>query len=527
MIRFYILPFFIFGILHVSIAQNDVGEEMRAVWIATVKNIDFPVNKYSSVEEQKQEFIDMLDYFSEIGINAIIFQVRPAADAFYKSEIEPWSEWLTGKQGKAPDPFYDPLEFYIEEAHKRNIEFHAWINPFRAVATIEFADVAKDHISNTKPEWFFTYDIHKYFNPGIPEVRDYVTDIVGDIVARYDIDGIHFDDYFYPYPARNERGQVMRIPDYNTYIDYNIDSLSIEDWRRQNMNLFIQSVFNTIKSIKAEVVFGVAPSGVWRNKSQDPDGSATRGLAHYDYLYSDVLKWLREGWIDYVAPQLYWPVGNKYADYDVLVKWWSEHTYGKHLYIGQAVYQAGPDAPSQAWRNPNELINQLKINRANPLVYGSIFYKAKSMMENPFGFCDSLKKVYYVEKVSTPKFEVETDTFIIADNNDSDSLTIVIDQNNIDSINFVLESTDLGNQLMISWESSNSEHITEYRLYQIEDEKPENYRLYSDFIQTRKKYVFIKRKRLSIFRKLQHFTLTFIDSNGVEFSSGKIISVKI
>jgi uncharacterized lipoprotein YddW (UPF0748 family) len=523
---FFTAILFFISVLPV-ISQNEAGEEMRAVWIATVKNIDFPSDKFSSPEVQKEEFKTMLDYFQEIGINAVMFQIRPAADAFYESDIEPWSEWLTGKQGLAPDPYYDPLKFYIDEAHKRNIEFHAWVNPFRAVATIEFADVAEDHISNTKPEWFFVYDIHKYFDPGIPEVRDYVTNIIGDIVTRYDVDGIHFDDYFYPYPTRNERGSIMEIPDFNTFLDYNTDSLSIEDWRRDNMNKFIRSVHDTIKSIKPEVVFGVAPSGVWRNSYQDPEGSNTRGLAHYDELYSDVLKWLKEDWIDYVAPQLYWPVGNKYADYQVLVKWWSEHTYGKHLYIGQAVYQAGEDAADPSWRDPNELIDQLKINRENPTVYGSIFYKAKSMTDNPFGFCDSLKYNYYSKQVSTPGFDFEYDTLIVADNSSSDDSEQELNTTNLDNIILNTVTTELGKKLMISWDKDTTGQIIEYKIYHIDGVELDDLREEDLTERTKDHYIFISRRRFPLFRKKQNYVIAFVDKNGHEYKSKKIVSVKI
>ncbi len=507
-----------------SHAQSDEVPEMRAVWIATVKNLDFPSNKFLSVEEQKKEFTEMLDYFSEIGINAIIFQVRPAADAFYASKYEPWSEWLTGKQGKAPDPYYDPLAFYIEEAHKRNIEFHAWINPFRAVATIEYADISTNHITKRKPDWFFTYDIHKYFDPGIPEVRAYVIDVIADIVARYDIDGIHFDDYFYPYPVNDNSGKIIKIPDYKSYKLYNPYSLFIDEWRRENLNVFIKSVNEKIKEIKPGLVFGVSPSGIWRNKSQDPEGSETRGFAHYDYLYADVLKWLKEDYIDYAAPQLYWTVGNKIADYGVLVKWWSEHTYGKHLYIGQAVYLAKSDAESPAWRNPNELIKQMKINRENPLVSGSIFYKAKALKENPMGFCDSLKNKYYRTHVGTPEFPwlTQTDTTLIADNTEV--------ENHISEVNISPGSvylTRLGNKIMLSWDKWPADNIKEYRVYQFNGDEEMLTDKSNILKKTKEEFIFIERKRFKLFRKDRTFLVTVINYSGKEIHLNNTVKIKL
>ncbi len=520
------LNFLIFFILNFSSTgylsgQTPDGKEMRGVWIATVKNLDYPSSGFLSVEEQKKEFTDMLDYFSETGINAIFFQVRPAADAFYDSKYEPWSEWLTGKQGKAPVPYYDPLKFMIKECHKRNIEFHAWINPFRAVATIEYADIAKNHITHKKPEWFFTYGINKYFDPGIPEVRKYVTMIIKDIVHRYDIDGIHFDDYFYPYPVKDEKKRIIPIPDSQTFRKYNTGFNNIADWRRNNMDLFIKDVYDAVKSEKPYVKFGVAPSGVWRNKSKDPDGSDTRGLAHYDYLYSDVVKWLKNGWIDYVVPQIYWPVGNKYADYLTLVNWWSKHTYGKQLYIGLAVYNAGKDAASPAWRNPNELPKQMRINRENSKVLGSIFYRASSLMSNPLGFSDSLRFHFYTVPALPPEIPYLTtavDTTIIVDTN-PDIITDTYSPINV----FI---TKLGNKLMISWEDT-KEGSGSDNLYKIYKFRGYDFK-YADendiYKTTKDKFIILKRKRLPFFRKKYTVVIT---ENGKNKKESNIIIVKL
>lgn len=510
-------------LLSISISSfSQEKKEMRGVWIATVKNIDFPSNKLLPVEQQKQEFIDMLNRFQEIGINAIFFQVRPAADAFFPSEYEPWSEWLTGKQGKAPEPYYDPLKFMIEETHKRGMEFHAWINPFRAVATIEFADIAKDHITNRKPEWFFTYDINKYFNPGIPEVRSYVTKIVVDIVKRYDIDGIHFDDYFYPYPKKDENGKLLQIDDANEFLVYNEGFSNIADWRRNNMNLFIEEISQAIKQAKPQVVFGVAPSGVWKNKSQDPEGSNTRGLSHYYALYSDVLFWLKEGWIDYVAPQLYWPIGNKYADYKTLVDWWSRHTYGKHLYIGHAVYNAKKDAISNSWKNPKEIPNQIKIARANPNVQGDMFYKAKDILNNNLGIADRLRNNFYKTQVSTPDMPwiTKLDTTIVAGVDDIEQTNNFVPKN--------LNYLKLGNKVVISWDVDDDNKanykfkVYKYRNYDFKD---------TDNIDvlkiTKENFIVIKRKRFKLFKKEYKFAVTSINKNKIESKESNIIKLKL
>ncbi len=509
----------IFIVLSITLFSQDAKKEMRGVWIATVKNIDYPSNKLLSVEKQKKEFIDMLNRFQEIGINTIFFQVRPAADAFYPSELEPWSEWLTGKQGKAPEPYYDPLKFMIDETHKRGMEFHAWINPFRAVATIEFADVSEDNISKTKPEWVFTYDINKYLNPGIPEVRTYVKNIVVDIIERYDIDGIHFDDYFYPYPKRAENGKILQIDDAKEFLVYNNGFSNIEDWRRNNMNLFIEEVSIAVKEANKQVVFGIAPSGVWKNKSQDPEGSNTRGLSHYYALYSDVLLWLKNGWIDYVAPQLYWSVGNKYADYNTLVKWWSEHTYGRHLYIGHAVYNAKPDAKSASWRNPNEIPNQIKIARANPNVQGDIFYKAQDILKNNLGIADRLKKDFYKTHVAIPEMPwiTEVDTTIIADDEADYNENINVPKN--------LRYVKLGNKVVISWDVDNkiSEKYKVYKFRNYDFEHCDNI----DVVKiTKENFVVLKRKRFKLFRKEYKIVVTSVNKNKRESKASNIIKLK-
>jgi len=365
--------------------------EFRAAWIATVVNIDWPSKKGLPVEEQKAEYITMLDSLQHLGMNAVIVQIRPAADAFYPSPYEPWSEWLMGAQGLAPTPFYDPLKFMIDEAHKRGMEFHAWLNPYRAVFD-KNSSVASNHITRVHKDWFLMYGGKKYFNPGLSQVMQYVTNIVKDVVTRYDVDAIHMDDYFYPYRITGKE-----FPDEATYRKYG-DGLNKEDWRRSNCDSIIKMIHDTIVAVKPMVKFGISPFGVWRNKSNDEDGSDTKaGQTNYDDLYADILLWLKKGWIDYVAPQLYWEIGNRYCDYETLLDWWSKHSFGKDVYIGHALYRT-IEHPTAAWRNTNELPDEIKLLRNNKNVEGSIYFSASNFYSNPNGWADTLKDDYY----STP-----------------------------------------------------------------------------------------------------------------------------
>ena len=361
---------------------------MRAAWIATVANIDWPSAPGLPVARQKSEFIRLLDQLQQVGINAVVVQIRPAADAFYPSALEPWSYWLTGRQGLAPDPYYDPLQFMIEAAHQRGMAFHAWCNPYRAVFNVYKEDeLAKGSPVRIHPEWFVRYGKKKYFNPGLPEVRQYLVKVVQDIVNRYDIDAIHFDDYFYPYRIAGKP-----FPDGKAFLQYG-HGLSRDAWRRHNVDTIIQMLSAAIKSVKPWVQFGISPFGVWRNQDQDPEGSDTRaGQTNYDDLYADVLLWLRKGWIDYVCPQIYWDFNQSAAPYGTLLKWWADHAYGRHLYIGQGLYRVGGRG---GWSRPDEMPRQLRANRSYPAVAGSMFYSASVFYKNPLGFNDSLHQHYY------------------------------------------------------------------------------------------------------------------------------------
>ncbi|MCY1634583.1 glycoside hydrolase family 10 protein [Marinifilum sp. D737] len=375
--------------------------EMRAVWIATVDNIDWPSKPGLSVEEQRKELIAHLDQHKKNGMNTVIFQVRPATDAFYKSAYEPWSQWLTGEQGKAPEPFYDPLQFAVEECHKRAMELHAWMNPYRAVFLYKDAKTDPNHITNTRPELFLTYGKHKYFNPGLPETRDYVSKIVGDVVRRYDVDAIHFDDYFYPYKIKDEA-----FPDSESFVKHGGEFYPdrIDDWRRENVNLVIKQINDTIKSIKPWMPFGISPFGVWRNKNVDKSGSRTQaGQTNYDDLYADVLLWLKNDWIDYVAPQIYWHIGKKVANYKVIAKWWNKNSYGKPCYVGQGAYRLDSESRVKAWHNSDEIIRQLELNRKLKQISGSMFFSSKSFTNNLLGINEKLQSQIYQNTTLIPE----------------------------------------------------------------------------------------------------------------------------
>jgi uncharacterized lipoprotein YddW (UPF0748 family) len=350
---------------------------IRGVWIATVANIDWPTQKGLSVEVQKQEMIHLLDNVKAYNMNTIVFQIRPTADAFYKSQYEPYSHWLTGMQGE--DPGYDPLQFTIEECHRRGLNIHVWLNPYRINNdTVGYNMYAKEHIINKHPEWVVNYGKAKYFNPGLDEVRKFTCNVVKDIVSNYDIDAIHMDDYFYPYKIAGQE-----FPDSLTFAEHSRGFKNKEDWRRNNVNLIIKEMNETIKSVKPWVEFGISPFAVWRNKTDDPRGSDTKAMTNYDGLYADILLWQEKGWIDYVLPQLYFNIGYKIADYAVLADWWSKYNYGANVYAGLAPYRVSKSAQQKEWHSSKELIRQINRNMSDPNIKGEIYFSAKSLFNRP------------------------------------------------------------------------------------------------------------------------------------------------
>ena len=379
----------LYSVLCILSANAEIS--FRGAWIATVANIDWPsAEAVGNTEAQQAEMTFLLDSLQSLGINAIIFQVRPTADALYQSELEPESHWLTGKQGSWGDQIpWDPLEWTIKAAHERNMEVHVWLNPYRVnLAKTDTSIIAPDHIFRRHPEWFWCYAKQWYFDPGLDETREWICTIVADIVTRYDIQAVHMDDYFYPYPSGK-----MQLPDTTTFATYPRGFEDIRDWRRNNVNLAIQDISRTIKECKPNVQFGISPFGVWRNASVDSTGSATTaGITNYDDLYADIRLWIREGWIDYVLPQLYWEIGKKAADYQVLAHWWANEVRGTNckLYIGMAPYRLENASPKNPWGQGNEIKRQMDLNRTIPEITGECFYSTRPLLRNPRKVCDSI-----------------------------------------------------------------------------------------------------------------------------------------
>lgn len=353
------------------------GGEFRGVWVATVRNIDWPSRPGLPVEDQQRELIAIFDKMAAIGLNAIVFQVRPSADALYPSQLEPWSEYITGEMGKAPEPAYDPLAFAIEEAHRRGLELHAWLNPYRARRLTETSPAAANHITKTNPEVVRTYGSFLWMDPGEPMVRQRTVDVARDIVRRYDVDGIHFDDYFYPYP---ENG--ADFPDEATWRRYG-DGLDRDDWRRKNVDDLIEQVGRAIKEEKPHVKFGLSPFGIWRPRHP----RSVRGLDSYEAIYADSRKWFRLGWVDYFAPQLYWSSYAPEQRFGDLLQWWSQQNrHGRHLWPGLAAHRVeryGTD----------EIVSQIRQIRKSPGANGWILFSAKVLMQNRGGLADRLAEM--------------------------------------------------------------------------------------------------------------------------------------
>jgi len=361
--------------------------EFRGAWIATVINLDWPDSRLDSPVDQKQQLVTMLDELQKSGINAVMFQVRTECDALYDSPYEPWSYWLTGEQGTPPEPFYDPLEFAIEEAHKRGMEIHAWFNPYRAERAVGAYDLADNHVVVQNPDWAIEIGSFKFLDPGLPYVREYVTKIIADVVRRYDIDGVHFDDYFYPYPPNEITDQ-----DEDTFADYDRGFTDIGEWRRDNINILIEAVHDSINTIKPHVKFGMSPFGIWKNGVP----SGTWGLDAYNVIYADPVAWLEDETIDYIVPQLYWPFGGG-QDYGTLASWWESVRNERDFYPGHGVYKSDGNTfwdPSQY--SADEVPRQIRFNRDHEGITGSIFFRAKNITEyHSKGFSDSLQQDLY------------------------------------------------------------------------------------------------------------------------------------
>ena len=384
-----------------AFSQPAPKREFRGAWIQVIGQSQYAT---MTVPEMKRYFVNLLDNLQANHINAVIFQVRPAADAFYYSDYEPWSRYLTGIQGRAPEGNFDPMAFVIEEAHKRMMEFHAWLNPYR-VTTSESDVLSDTHLYHRYPERFLKYGKQLYFDPGLPENRNWMCRIVEDIIRRYDVDAIHFDDYFYPYPIAGER-----FPDDNSFRKYGpkqgFKSNQLGDWRRNNVNLLIEQVKYTILLTKPWVRFGISPFGIYRNKKNTPDGSGsnTNGLQNYDDLYADVLLWMKKGWIDYCVPQIYWEIGHPAADYDTLIRWWSnQRNKNCQLYIGQDIDRTMKTADLQ-FPGRNQLPRKMQLERTLSGIEGNCWWYAYTMVQNTGGIADSLQNHYQAYPALIPAY---------------------------------------------------------------------------------------------------------------------------
>ena len=372
------------SVLNISVFQAQPKREFRGAWIQCVNGQFIGLG----TEGIQQTLRSQLDELQRDGVNAVIFQVRAECDAMYPSNYEPWSRFLTGQQGVAPQPYWDPLKWMIDECHKRGMELHAWINPYRA-KTKTTSVLASSHIANTNPERVFKYDDQYILNPGQPENREYICKIATDITRRYDIDGFHIDDYFYPYPAP---GQT--IQDDKEFQKYNNGIKDRGDWRRYNVNLFIKQLSDSIHAVKPWVKFGVSPFGIYRNKKSATIGSQTSGMQNYDDLYADVLLWVNNGWVDYCVPQLYWQVGHSSADYEELIKWWNRYASNRPLYIGEDVERTVKYADPQ---NPqsNQLPYKRRLHDEMKNVDGTVLWYAKSFVDNTGNYAATMRTTYW------------------------------------------------------------------------------------------------------------------------------------
>ncbi len=375
-------------------AATNPKREFRGAWIQCVNG------QYlgKSPAQIRQMLSSQLDSLQQCGINAILFQVRAEGDALYRSSYEPWSRYLTGTQGMAPADGWDPLAWMVEQCHQREMECHAWINPYRAKTKFT-QELASNHPATRHPERVFEYDGLYIFNPAIPENRTYTCMVVEDILEHYDVDGIHMDDYFYPYPVAG-----LPMPDQAYYEADPRGFTSIEDWRRDNVNLLIRDLHHLVRSVKPWVKFGVSPFGIYRNSPTGEnckEGSATSGTQNYDDLYADILLWVKEGWVDYNIPQIYWNIGTKAADYDVLVHWWNDYCNGRPLFIGQDVERTvkgvDPNNPNQ-----HQMFAKYDLQRSMPHVQGSCQWYAAACVNNPGNYRTVLERMYHATPALQP-----------------------------------------------------------------------------------------------------------------------------
>lgn len=376
----------------------ETPREFRAAWVASVANIDWPSQPGLPVAEQKAELRALMDRATQLNMNAIILQVRPAADALYQSPYEPWSEFLTGKQGRPPKPYYDPLEFAVDEAHVRGLELHAWFNPFRAYHYDAKSGFAPSHIKNRRPELVVSYGRYWWLDPGQKDARQYSLDVIVDVARRYDIDGVHLDDYFYPYTQKNARGRDISFPDeksYQAYVKQN-GPISRPDWRRQNINSFVEQLHEELRRVKPYLRFGISPFGIWR-PGNPPQ---IKGFDAYNRIYADAKKWFNEGWVDYLSPQLYWPIDQYAQSFPVLLEWWQQqNTYNRHLWPGLYTSRAVNE-----W-SELEIGRQIRLTRQQKGADGHIHFSIKPLMKNSGNIASRLLNEEYAQPALVPATE--------------------------------------------------------------------------------------------------------------------------
>ena len=386
--------------------EANASSEVRACWVASVGNMDFPSDMGLSADELRAEIEEIVKNCRDTGLNTIFFQVRPTGDALYRSSVFPWSRYLSGKQGKAPDKGFDPLEYFVEQAHDYGIELHAWINPYRIGSGKKVWDgLSSDNPAVIHPEYTITTDTGVYYDPGIPQVRKLVLDGISELVRNYEIDGIHFDDYFYPY-------EMKGFDDNATYKKYGA-GLSLADFRRKSVDQLVSDAHTLIKTINNKVQFGISPFGIWANRSVHKDGSATNGLSAYSDIFADSKKWVEEGWLDYICPQVYWSNENKAAPYEVIVDWWSD-LCAKHnvdLYIGLGLYKVGSD--EAGWDDGSIMEEQLNYASKKEAYAGHCFFRYATMMENPLGALDSIQRYYAAHPIEKSEFTEPIEDIVI------------------------------------------------------------------------------------------------------------------
>ena len=408
-VRSFCLTVFALASLHAGLPSHlqsqsaadlpEIRREFRGIWVATVGNIDWPSRPGLSSWEQQEELITILNRAVALHMNAIVFQIRPGADALYVSKIEPWAESLAGQMGVPPQPAYDPLEFAIDEAHKRGLELHAWFNPYRARYASPKSDISATHIAVEHPELVRKYGSYLWMDPGDPAVRRRTTEVVVDVVKRYDVDGVHIDDYFYPYLENDSQGKPIDFPDSVTWRRYvrGGGKLTRADWRRSNVDSLVHQLYRAVKATKRTVKFGISPFGIWR--PGNPEGIS--GLDAYTELYANSKNWLNKGWLDYLAPQLYWHTRRTTQSYSRLLEWWvKENTHGRHIWAGNFTSRVGTTRPDP-W-DAQELLKQIDLTRAQPGASGNIHFSAKAFLKDPDSVVEKLEAGPYADVALVP-----------------------------------------------------------------------------------------------------------------------------